>query len=312
MAPTRFCALACAGPGLGLSNAMTAPDQNPIREVLDLLDLEPIEVNIFRGVSPKDRMQRVFGGQVLGQALVAAYRTVENRVCHSLHGYFLRPGDPKVPILYEVDRSRDGKSFTSRRVVAIQHGKQIFTLAASFQVEEEGFEHQFDMPEAPAPETLPTEMELRAQALPQVPEEDREWFTRPRPIELRYVEPMEYVRPSKRAPRQMVWFRSTGQLPDDLSLHQCLLAYASDLTLLDTAIRPHGVGWFDRSVQMASIDHAMWFHRPFRTDQWLLYAQDAPSASGARGFNRGAIYTREGVLVASVAQEGLARPRKRG
>mgnify|MGYP001555711236 CR=1 FL=1 len=290
---------------------MSASATTPIDEVLDLLGLEPIEVNIFRGVSPKDRMQRVFGGQVLGQALVAAYRTVENRVCHSLHAYFLRAGDPKVPILYEVDRSRDGASFTSRRVVAIQHGHQIFTLAASFQVPEEGFEHQFEMPEAPDPESLPTEAEMRAKAVAQVSEEDREWFTRPRPIEMRHVEPVEFFKPPKRAPRQMVWFRATGKLPDDLSLHQCLLAYASDMTLLDTATRPHGIGWFDRSVQMASIDHAMWFHRPFRADEWLLYVQDAPSASGARGFNRGAIYTRSGTLVASVAQEGLMRPRKR-
>ncbi len=289
---------------------MTTAQKTPLEDVLDLLDLEPIEVNIFRGVSPKDRMQRVFGGQVLGQALVAAYRTVEGRVCHSLHAYFLRAGDPKVPILYEVDRSRDGASFTSRRVVAIQHGHQIFTLAASFQVEEQGFEHQFEMPQAPDPESLPAESQLRAKAVEKLPEEERGWFTRPRPIEMRHVEPVEFFKPEKREPRQMVWFRATGKLPDDLSLHQCLLAYASDMTLLDTATRPHRIGWFDRTIQMASIDHAMWFHRPFRADEWLLYAQDAPSASGARGFNRGAIYRRDGTLVASVAQEGLMRRRK--
>lgn len=289
---------------------MTALAKSALEDVLDLLDLEPIEVNIFRGVSPKDRMQRVFGGQVLGQALMAAYRTVENRVCHSLHGYFLRGGDPKVPILYEVDRSRDGASFTSRRVVAIQHGQQIFTLAASFQVVEEGFEHQFDMPSVAGPETLPLESEMRAQVVDKLPEEERGWFTRPQPIEMRHVEPVEFFKPKTRPPHQHVWMRATGKLPDDLSLHQCFLAYASDMTLLDTATRPHRVGWFDRSIQMASIDHAMWFHRPFRADEWLLYAQDAPSASGARGFNRGAIYKRDGTLIASVAQEGLMRPRK--
>jgi acyl-CoA thioesterase-2 len=289
---------------------MTASPKSPLDDVLDLLDLEPIEVNIFRGVSPKDRMQRVFGGQVLGQALMAAYRTVENRVCHSLHAYFLRAGDPKVPILYEVDRSRDGASFTSRRVVAIQHGRQIFTLAASFQAVEEGFEHQFDLPKTPDPETLPQESELRAQVVDKLPEEERGWFTRPQPIEMRHVEPVEFFKPRMRPPHQNVWFRATGKLPDDLSLHQCVLAYASDMTLLDTAMRPHRVAWFDRNVQIASIDHAMWFHRPFRADEWLLYAQDAPSASGARGFNRGAIYKRDGTLIASVTQEGLMRQRK--
>jgi acyl-CoA thioesterase-2 len=289
---------------------MTPPSRSALDVVLALLDLEPIEVNIFRGVSPKDRMQRVFGGQVLGQALMAAYRTVDNRVCHSLHAYFLRAGDPKVPILYEVDRSRDGASFTSRRVVAIQHGRQIFTLAASFQIVEEGFEHQFDMPNIPDPETLPFESELRAQVADKLPEEERGWFTRPQPIEIRPVEPVAFFKPEARPPYQHLWFRAAGGLPDDLSLHQCLLAYASDMTLLDTAMRPHGVGWFDRTIQVASIDHAMWFHRPFRADDWLLYAQDAPSASGARGFNRGAVYTRDGTLVASVTQEGLMRRKK--
>lgn len=288
----------------------TENGQSALHDVLRLLDLEPIEVNIFRGISPKDRMQRVFGGQVLGQALAAAYRTVEGRLCHSLHAYFLRPGDPKVPILYEVDRSRDGASFTSRRVVAIQHGHQIFTLAASFQVPEDGFEHQFDMPKTPAPEELRNEAEFRAEVAGRLPEEERAWFTRPQPLEIRHVEPVEFFEPRTREPHQHLWFRAAGKLPDEQWLHQCLLAYASDMTLLDTATRPHRVGWFDRSIQMASIDHAMWFHRPFRTDEWLLYAQDAPSASGARGFNRGAIYRRDGVLVASVAQEGLMRKRK--
>ena len=283
--------------------------KTPIQDVLDLLDLEKIEENIFRGVSPKDRIQRVFGGQVLGQALVAAARTVEGRLCHSLHAYFLRAGDPKVPILYEVDRSRDGTSFTSRRVVAIQHGRPIFTLEASFHREERGYEHQFEMPLVPAPETLPSDQELRAKAAERLPQEARAWFSRPRPIEMRPVDPREYFAPEKRPPHEMLWIRAIGSLPDDLALHQCLLAYASDMSLLDSGLLPHGIGWFDNKVQMASLDHAMWFHRPFRVDEWLLYVQDSPSASGARGFNRGLLYTHDGKLAASVAQEGLMRPR---
>ena len=287
-------------------------DKAPVQEVLDLLDLEKIEENIFRGMSPKDRVQRVFGGQVLGQALVAAARTVEGRVCHSLHAYFLRAGDPKVPILYEVDRSRDGSSFTSRRVVAIQHGRPIFTLEASFQVDEPGYEHAFPMPDVPAPETLPSEEELRAKVVDRLPEEVRAWVSRPRPIETRPVDPRDYFSPDKRPPHEMLWIRATGVLPDDLALHQCVLAYASDMSLLDTGLLPHGIGWFDNKVQMASLDHAMWFHRPFRADDWLLYVQDSPSASGARGINRGLMYARDGRLVASVAQEGLMRPRSGG
>ena len=283
---------------------------SPIKEVLDLLDLEPIEENIFRGHSPHDRMRRVFGGQVLGQALVAAARTVEGRICHSLHAYFLRPGDPKIPILYEVDRARDGRSFTSRRVVAIQHGQQIFNLAASFQLPEEGYEHQFEMPKVPEPETLKSEAELRAKIAPNLPEDLRAWFERPRPIELRPVEPRNYLSPEKRPPHEMLWMRASGPLPDDLALHQCMLAFASDMSLLGTGMLPHGIGWLDNKVQLASLDHAMWFHRPFRMDGWLLYVQDSPSASGARSFNRGLLYARDGKLVASVAQEGLMRPRR--
>ena len=284
-------------------------DKSPIQEVLALLDLENIEENIFRGVSPEGRVQRVFGGQVLGQALVAAGRTVEGRICHSLHAYFLRAGDPKVPILYEVDRSRDGSSFTSRRVVAIQHGRPIFTLEASFQLSEAGYEHQFDMPDAPGPDTLANEEQLRAKEVEKLPEETRAWFSRPRPIETRPVDPREYITPDKRPPHEMLWIRAAGSVPDDLALHQCLLAYASDMSLLDTGLLPHGIGWLDNKVQMASLDHAMWFHRPFRIDQWLLYVQDSPSASGARSFNRGMLYTGDGKLAASVVQEGLMRPR---
>ncbi len=282
----------------------------PIQEVLDLLDLEKIEENIFRGISPKDRVQRVFGGQVLGQALVAAARTVEGRLCHSLHAYFLRAGDPKVPILYEVDRSRDGASFTSRWVVAIQHGRPIFTLEASFQRDEPGYEHAFERPQAPDPESLPDDAELRAKIADRLPEELRAWALRPRPIETRSVDPRDYIEPAKRPPHDMHWIRATGKLPDDPALHQCVLAFASDMSIIETGLLPHGIGWFDKKVQLASLDHAMWFHRPFRVDEWLLYVQDSPAAFGARGFNRGTIFTRDGVLVASVAQEGLMRPRK--
>ena len=288
-------------------NNTNSPGESPVRDLLALLDLEPIEVNIFRGVSPEDHSQRVFGGQVLGQALVAATRTVQDRICHSLHAYFLIPGDPKVPILYEVDRSRDGKSFSSRRVVAIQHGRPIFHMSVSFQVDEPGLEHQIDPPDVPRPETLPSEDESRRLIADQIPAEHREHFLRPRPIELRPVERSNILHPGKRPPHQAVWVRATGSLPADRALQQCVLAYASDMTLLDTCLLPHGIGWFDKRVQMASIDHAMWFHRPFRADEWLLYVQDSPTASGARGFNRGLIYSEDGVLVASVAQEGLVR-----
>src|SRR5436190_14870758 len=287
-----------------------SPKSSPVAELLRLLDLEQIEVNIFRGLSPKGRTQRVFGGQVLAQALVAAYRTVEDRLCHSLHAYFLLPGDPKVPILYEVDRSRDGKSFSSRRVVAIQHGHPIFHMSVSFQIEEPGLEHQIDAPPVPAPEELPSEDDFRRKMADQIPAEYREHFLRKRPIELRPVDRADIFRPEKRPPHQAVWVRATGHLPENLALNQCVLAYASDMTLLDTALMPHGIGWFSDEIQMASLDHAMWFHRRFRADDWLLYVQDSPSASGARGFNRGLIYTRDGRLVASVAQEGLMRLRE--
>ncbi len=289
---------------------MDASAKTPIQDVLDLLDLEKIEENIFRGTSPKDRLQRVFGGQVLGQALSAAGRTVEGRRCHSFHAYFLRAGDPKAPILYEVDRSRDGASFSSRRVVAIQHGRQIFNLAASFQIDEKGYDHQFDMPAAPPPDELVDERELRLREIDKVPAEARAWILRPQPIEIRPVNPLPMFGRGKRAPFDDVWIRASGPLPDDAAVHQAVLAYASDMTLLDTALLPHGVDWHS-GIQMASLDHAMWFHRPFRMDDWLLYAQDSPSSSGARGFNRGSIFARDGKLVASVTQEGLMRPRQK-
>jgi acyl-CoA thioesterase-2 len=286
---------------------MTDEGSKALADVLALLDLETAGEDIFRGLSPAGRMQRVYGGQVLGQALVAATRTIEpSRICHSLHAYFLRPGDPRVPILYEVDRSRDGRSFSVRRVVALQEGKQIFILAASFQAPEQGYEHQFPMPDVPPPEALDDELEARRKDPGLMPELLREWLTRARPFETRpvIIDPPGDRPP--RAPYDNVWFRAAGPVPEALT--QALLAYASDASLLSTSLLPHGKSIFS-NLQVASLDHAMWFHRAFRFDDWLLYAQDSPSASGARGFNRGAIYTRDGTLVASVAQEGLIRPR---
>ena len=279
-----------------------------INELIHLLDLEEIEKNHYRATSPDEGWQRVYGGQVIGQALVAASRTVpEDRHAHSLHGYFLRAGDTSVPILYTVDRIRDGRSFTTRRVVAIQHGRAIFNMSISFQVLEPGFDHQLPMPEAPAPEDLTDERELRQDWLDTMPEEYANAFASTRPIELRPVDPMDIFHPEPRAPQQMCWMKARDPLPDDPRLHQCVLAYLSDWSLLDTATLPHAVSYTQTNMQMASLDHAMWFHRPFRADEWLLYVQDSPSASGARGLKRGLIYSQQGVLVASAAQEGLIR-----
>jgi len=274
-------------------------------KLLELLDLEQIEQNIFRGRSPDERVQRVFGGQVAGQALVAAGRTVpEDRPVHSLHAYFIRPGDPAVPLVYTVDRVRDGRSFTTRRVTAVQHGKAIFTLSASFHHPEPGLEHAMPMPSVPAPEELRTDAERIAEALGQpLPAS----FT-DSPIDLRSVGPlsMEVDKdPSLYTGRHLVWLRVKERLPDDPLLHVCLMTYASDLTLLETVLLEHGVGWLDWSG--ASLDHAMWFHRPFRADQWLLYAQESPVAAGGRGLARGEVFTAEGELVVSVVQEGLVR-----
>ena len=291
---------------------MNDSPQNPsvVDKLVDLLDLETLEVNLFRGRTSDEGWRRVFGGQVLGQALVAASRTVdEPRPAHSLHAYFIRPGDPAAPILYSVDRDRDGQSFTTRRVVAIQHGRPIFNMAVSFQVEEEGLEHQFDMPDVPGPEGLLSDRELRMQDGDRIPEKLRAHWLRERPIEIRPVDPRDMFKPDKRPPVQYVWFRVAGPIGEGRALHQCMLAYASDMTLLDTCILPHEISWVNPKLQSASLDHALWFHEPFRADEWLLYAQDSPKASGARGFNRGTIYTRDGRLVASVAQEGLIRVR---
>jgi acyl-CoA thioesterase-2 len=310
-------------------------DQDAVDALVRLLDLERIEDNLFRGVSPSDVKrrhvpprrsapassdtrhraplsdppQRVFGGQVAGQALVAAARTVEQAdgTVHSLHAYFLRPGDPSVPIVYDVDRIRDGRSFTTRRVVAIQHGKAIFNLQASFHTSEPGFEHQLPMPEGvPGPEELPTFQERYAHQAELL----GEWFTQPRPIDTRPDwTPQEKKGPLP--PRQHVWLKAAGVLPDDPILHTCVLTYASDMTLLDTTLLPHGGDYEEGKLMMASLDHAMWFHRPFRADEWLLYAQDTPSASGGRGIARGLVYRADGALIASVVQEGLIREMRR-
>ena len=280
-----------------------------IEELLGILDLEYLEQNLFRGRSPQVGWQRVFGGQVIGQALVAACRTVDvaARQPHSLHAYFLLPGDPKVPIIYEVDRIRDGRSFTTRRVKAIQHGQAIFSMSASFHVAETGLAHAFPMERVPMPEDLPDEPDIRANVMPLMPDPVRRYFESDRPIELKPVEYGRYLSREPMPPRFNAWIRATGRLPDDPAIHQCVLAYASDMTLLDSSLIAHGRTVFERSIQAASLDHALWFHRPFRADEWLLYAQDSPSASGALGFARGLIYTRDGTLVASVAQEGLIR-----
>jgi acyl-CoA thioesterase-2 len=281
-----------------------------VQDLLDILNLEQLEVNLFRGRSPAVTWQRVFGGQVIGQALVAACRTVTDRAPHSLHAYFLLPGDPKVPIIYEVDRIRDGKSFTTRRVVAIQHGHPIFSMAASFHADETGFEHQAKMPDVPKPDQLPSEAELRDRVMPMMPDPVRRYYERERPIELRPVEFERYL--GKKFPdgRFNVWIRATGKLPDSPAIHQCVLAYASDMTLLDSALIPHGRSVFEKEIMAASLDHALWLHRPFRADEWLLYAQESPNAGGARGFSRGLIFSSDGKLVASVAQEGLVRERR--
>jgi len=284
-----------------------------IEELIDILNLETLEVNLFRGRSPQSRWQRVYGGQVIGQALVAACRTVDGvavRPPHSLHAYFLLGGDPKVPIVYDVDRIRDGKSFTTRRVVAIQHGHAIFSMSVSFHVAEQGLSHQIKMPDVPMPEALPSEAEMKERVWPLMPEPVRRYYERERPIELRPVEIRRYLGEKSEDGRFHVWIRATGSLPDSPAIHQCVLAYASDMTLLDAALIPYGRSVFDKDIMAASLDHALWFHRSFRADEWLLYAQDSPNLADSRGFSRGLIFLRDGTLVASVAQEGLLRRRR--
>ena len=279
-------------------------------DLLRLLDLEPLEVNLFRGQSRDLGGKAVFGGQVIGQALVAGTRTVEGRWPHSLHAYFLRPGDMARPIVYEVDRVRDGKSFSARRVQAIQGGEVLLSMICSFQVPEPGFEHQAPMPEVPAPESLRSQPELVKEwlaAVPQVPPRIREAFERRTAVEFRPVEPRNPLVPQVDPPRQSYWVRANGRLPDAPLLHACVLAYASDFSLLSTALRPHGVSWLTPGLAVASIDHALWFHRPVRIADWLLYALDSPTAQGGRGLSRGQFFDRAGRLVVSVVQENLMR-----
>jgi acyl-CoA thioesterase-2 len=281
-----------------------------VEDLLAILDLETIEVNLFRGRSPQVGWQRVFGGQVVGQALVAACRTVQGRQPHSMHAYFLLAGDPKVPIVYDVDRIRDGGSFTTRRVVAIQGGQAIFNLATSFQKPESGLEHQDPMPAAPSPDSLPSLQErYAAYTEKRGPSRSGRAFTES-PFDVRTTDPIEDpFNPSVRPAERLVWLRTVGRLPDDPALHHYLLAYASDYAFITTALLPHGVSVFSREMQVASLDHVMWFHQPCRVDEWLLYAIDSPAAHGARGLVRGRVFTHDGRLVASTAQEGLMRRR---
>jgi acyl-CoA thioesterase-2 len=278
-----------------------------LADLIELLKLERIEDNIFRGDSRDIGSAQVFGGQVLGQALTAAQHTVEGRIAHSLHAYFLRRGDMNAPIVYEVDRARDGGSFSTRRVVAIQHGRPILNLAASFQAEEGGAEHQAEMPEVPGPEGLKDFSDVSEETLAKLPGKMRRFLTDKRPFELRPVTPIDFVEPKKQPPVKHVWFRAVDRLPDDLALHQNLLAYVSDYELLGTSTLPHALPFSEGRVIMASLDHALWFHRIVRIDKWLLYSMDSPNAGGARGFARGQFFSQDGRLVASTAQEGLVR-----
>ncbi|CAN7271890.1 acyl-CoA thioesterase II [Pseudoxanthomonas sp. LjRoot168] len=289
---------------------MPAPEP-VVSELIELLSLERLEDNLFRGQSRDIGTKYVFGGQVLGQALSAAQATVgggeEERRAHSLHAYFLRAGNIEAPIVYEVDRTRDGGSFSVRRVTAIQHGRVIFFCAASFQAEEEGAEHQLSMPEVPRPEDIPPAPPVPAEVMATLPPKVQRWLSRRGPFEFRHVYPRDELNPPKRPPFQQVWFRLSEPVGDSPELHRALLAYASDFQLLGTATYPHGISYYQPNVQMASLDHALWFHRPFRADDWLLYSIDSPSASGSRGLARGQIFDRQGRLVASTAQEGLIR-----
>ena len=282
-----------------------------LNELVALLTLETIEENLFRGVSQDLGFRQLYGGQVLGQCVSAASQTVEaDRHVHSLHGYFLRPGDAALPVVYQVDRVRDGGSFSTRRVTAIQKGKPIFTCSASFQFDEEGFHHQNPMPEVPGPEELKSETELARLVAAMIPERMRERATSDKPIEIRPVTLINPFAPKPCEPVKHVWFRAAGELPDEPQLHKLLLAYASDFNLLTTSMQPHGVSVFQKFMQVASLDHSLWFHGNLRMDDWLLYSMDSPWAGNARGFSRGSIFNRRGQLVASVAQEGLTRVRE--
>jgi len=292
-------------------NIDAADHEAAVDRLLALLDVEALEVDLFRGVTTDPGWTRVYGGQVVAQALMAASRTVRaDRLAHSLHAYFLRPGDPAAPIVYRVERDRDGASFATRRIVAIQHGRPIFNMAASFQLAEDGFAHQAAMPKVAGPEGLHNERQLFDRRAATTPEPFRTlWGRRDRPIEFRPVEPMDPFKPKKAKPVQHSWLRAASPLPGDPVLARCLLAYASDMTLLDTCLQPHAVSWADPRLQVASLDHAMWFHATPDLNEWHLFAQDSPRASGGRGLSRGLIYAQDGALVASVMQEALIRYR---
>lgn len=280
----------------------------PLAKLLDLLHLEKIEEGIFRGQSEDLGLRQVFGGQVVGQAIYAAKQTVPvDRIVHSFHSYFLRPGDSSKPIIYDVETLRDGTSFSARRISAIQNGKPIFYMTASFQSQEDGFEHQNTMPNVPQPDGLMSETDIARQFAHLIPEKVREKFIGNQPIEMRPVKFHNPLQGSVEEPNRYVWFRANGEMPDDFRVHQYLLGYASDFNFLPTALQPHGIGFLEPGVQIATIDHSMWFHRPFSLDDWLLYAVESTSASGARGFVRGQIYNQQGVLVASTVQEGVIR-----
>lgn len=284
---------------------------NAAQTLIDLLDIERLEVDLFRGTGAGgETPQRIYGGQVIAQALMAAYRTVEDRLCHSLHAYFIRAGDPSIPVIYEVDRARDGGSFTTRRVVAIQHGRQIFNLSASFHVAEEGWDHQHPMPDVPAPDGLMSRDAQRARDAHLLPEKHRAEFTRARPIEVADVDPLDMFKPGVQDDRNHSWFRMKEAAGLGPQMQHCLLAYASDMNLLGSSLRPHGLTWFQGKVMSASLDHAMWFHAPIAFENWHLYTMDAPFTGGGRGLNRGAIYNQDGALVATTIQEGLLRPHK--
>jgi len=280
---------------------------NTVEELLQLMELEPLEVNLFRGESRDIGTPRVFGGQVLAQSVIAASRTVDEGSIHSLHAYFLRAGDASSPIVYDVDRNRDGRSFKSRRVVAIQHGRPIFTMAASFQLEQEGLDHQFEMPDVPSPETLTSESDVPEDRLEQVPQLLRRWFTRTGPFDFRPVQKTDVFNPHPQPPFSNIWFRLREKIDVPELMHRALMAYASDFYLIGTATLPHGISFIQDDLTMASLDHAMWFHRPVRVDDWLLYSTDSPSSSGGRGLARGSIFDRSGKLVASTIQEGMMR-----
>ena len=302
-----------AGPTDGRSGFGGEGAGEPLGLLLDLLRLERLELNLFRGQNRDIGSGRVFGGQVLAQGLVAAGATVdESRLVHSLHGYFMLPGDVDTPIVYQVDRIRDGKSFTTRRVLAIQEGREIFSMLCSFHVAEPGPEHGAAMPDVPPPEALPRELDLVRSIADRIPERVRDVYTQDRPIDFRPVAPVDPFAPEPREPLKHVWFRAEGTMPDDPILHQAVLAYASDYGLLGTSLLPHGLSFMMRGVQAASLDHAVWLHRPFRVDDWLLYTTDAPAMAGSRAFTRGSLFTRDGTLVASTAQEGLIRVRREG